>query len=215
MTSTLTSGRPSSISTVVIEGDVIISEILGSWLQDAEGFSCVGRYHDPGKACAEVIDLKPDVALVDINLPNLRGVECIRTLKRSLPETQFVTLTMYEDSNRIFDTLLAGATGYLLKTTPRAMLVSTLREVHAGGFPMTSNIARKVVRWLQPKNLRNPEDQLSNQENEVLALLARGFLCQEIAVQLRISTSTVSRSLGRVYDKLHTRAQPSMYSSER
>ena len=193
---------------MVIEGDVTISEILGSWLRDAEGFSCVGQFQDSGKALAEVIDRKPDVALVDINIPNLRGVECIRKLKSSLPETQFITLTMYEDSNRIFDALLAGATGYLLKRTPRATLVSTLRDLHAGGSPMTSNIARKVMQLLQtPRYARHFADELSQQDNEVLALFAQGYLCEEIADQRRISPPTVSRSIRRVYETLHILAR--------
>jgi DNA-binding NarL/FixJ family response regulator len=154
-----------------------------------------------------VIDRRPDVVLVDLNFPNLRSADCIRKLKLSLPETQFIALTLYEDSNRIFDALLAGATGYLLKTTPRAMLISTLREVHAGGSAMTSDIARKVVQSLQqPNHSRNPEDQLSKQENEVLALLVQGYLCQEITGQLHITTSAVSRSIRRIYEKLRTRA---------
>lgn len=205
--------RPSTITTVVIEGDAVILDILGSWLEDAEGFSCVGQFHDSGKAFAEVIDRKPDLALIDINLPNLGGVECIRKLKLSWPETQFITLTVYEDSDRVFDALLAGAVGYLLKTTPRAMLISTLREVHAGGSPMTSNIARKVVQSLQePQHSRTPEVQLSKQENEVLELLAQGCLGHEIADQLRISTATVSRSIRRVYEKLQSRARLSAQS---
>lgn len=200
--------HPSTITTVVIEGDVTILEILGSWLRDAEGFSCVGQFQDSGKALAEVIDRKPDVALVDINIPNLRGVECIRKLKSSLPETQFIALTMYEDSTRIFDALLAGATGYLLKRTPRATLVSTLRDLHAGGSPMTSNIARKVMQLLQtPRYARHFADELSQQDNEVLALFAQGYLCEEIADQRRISPPTVSRSIRRVYETLHILAR--------
>jgi DNA-binding NarL/FixJ family response regulator len=211
--STSATACPSTIGTVVIEGDLTMSGILGSWLQDAGGFSCVGQFHDVEKACAEVIARKPNVVLVDINLPNLHGVECIRKLKPSLPDTQFIALTTYEDSDRIFDALLAGATGYLLKRTPRAMLVSTLREVHAGGSPMTSNIARKVVQLLhKSRHSRNPEDQLSKQENEVLALLARGYLCEEIADQLHISTSTVGRRIRRVYEELRAPARPSAWS---
>ena len=179
-------------------------EILGSWLRDAEGFSCVGQFQNSGKALVEVIARKPDVVLVDINIPNLGGVECIRKLKSSLPETQFIALTTYEDSNRIFDALLAGATGYLLKQTPRATLISTLRDLHAGGSPMTSNIARKVMQLLQtPRYPRHSNDELSKQDNEVLALCAQGYLCEEIADQLRISPPTVSRSIRRGYETLH------------
>jgi DNA-binding NarL/FixJ family response regulator len=200
--------RPPTITAVVIEGDVTILEILGSWLEDAEGISCVGQFQDSGKALAEVIDRKPDIVLVDINLPNLRGVECIRKLKSSLPETQFITLTMYEDSNRIFDALLAGATGYLLKKTPRATLVSTLRDLHAGGSPMTSDIARIVMQLLQtPKYAGHSANELSAQDNEVLALFAQGCLCEEVADQRCVSPPSVSRSIRRIYETLHILAR--------
>jgi DNA-binding NarL/FixJ family response regulator len=196
--------RDSMINTVVIEGDVLISELLGSWLKDEEGLSCVGQFHDAENVCAEMTERRPDVALVDINFPSLGGADCIRKLKMSSPETQLIALTVYEDSDRIFDALQAGATGYLLKTTPRATLVDTVREVHAGGSPMTSNIARKVVQsFRRPKHAGTPDVQLSVQENEILALLAQGYFSREIAALLGIDPSTVSRSIRRVYEKLH------------
>jgi DNA-binding NarL/FixJ family response regulator len=194
----------STISAVVIEEDVPILEILGSWLKDAEGFSCVGQFHDPQTAFTEILRRKPDVALVDINLPDLGGIECIRKLKPLLPATQFITLTLYEDSNRIFEALVAGATGYLLKRTPRAALISALRDVHAGGSPMTSNIARKVAQSLkQSQPPRASQAALSKREDEVLTLLAQGYLGQEIADLLGIDMPTVSLSIRRVYEKLH------------
>jgi DNA-binding NarL/FixJ family response regulator len=199
---------PSTISAVVIEEDVPILEILGSWLKDAEGFSCVGQFHDPETASAEILKRKPDVALVDINLPDFSGVECIRKLKPLLPATQFITLTLYEDSNRIFDALAAGATGYLLKRTPRAALISAVRDVHAGGSPMTSNIARKVAQSLkQSQSSRAAQEELSKRENEVITLLAQGYLGQEIADLLGINIPTVSLSVRRVYEKLHARSR--------
>ena len=149
------------------------------------------------------------MALVDINLPG-SGVECIRRLKPRLPATQFITLTTYEDSNRIFDALVAGATGYLLKRTPRAALLAALREVHAGGSPMTSNIARKAAQSLQKTTqAQKPEHALSKQENEVLTLLTQGYLVREIADLLHVSVATVSLCIRRVYEMLHLHGQHS------
>lgn len=116
-----------------MEDDVSIREVLVSWLQHASGFACVGEFPDAEQAIASLVSAPPDVALVDINLPRQSGIECVRTLKPLLPNTQFVMLTVYEDSTHIFDALSAGATGYLLKHTPREALINALREVHSGG----------------------------------------------------------------------------------
>ena len=118
---------------MVVEDDAFVREILTTWLQNAEGFVCVGVLPDVESALLQIVQRKPNVVLVDINLPGLSGIECVRQLKPIIPNTQFVMLTVYEDSNHIFDALSAGATGYLVKTTSREALISALREVHAGG----------------------------------------------------------------------------------
>lgn len=152
--------------------------------------------------------LRPDVAIVDINLPGLSGIECVRTLKPRIPSTQFVMLTVYEDSNHIFDALAAGATGYLIKTTPREALITALLEVHGGGSPMSSTIARKVVQSLQhAKPAGKPTDELSKRENEVLALLAQGYLYKEIADTMGIGLQTVNTYIRRIYEKLHVHSR--------
>ena len=143
--------QSASISVIIVEDDASIREILKSWIQEADGFSCVGVFPDVESALAPVPSLKPDVAIVDINLPGLSGIDCVGRLKPLLPGTQFVMLTVYDDSTHVFDALSAGATGYLLKCTPREELIAALREVHAGGSPMSSNIARKVVQKLVDK----------------------------------------------------------------
>jgi DNA-binding NarL/FixJ family response regulator len=145
---------------------------------------------------------------MDINLPGMSGVECVRQLKPLLPTTQFVMLTVYEDSDHIFNALTAGAAGYLLKQTPRAELVAAIEEVHRGGSPMTSNIARKVVQSFQqtgpsPREMEN----LSPREQEVLDLLARGFLYKEIAESLTLSVPTVNTYIRRIYEKLQVRSR--------
>ncbi len=195
---------------MVIEDDAFIRELLVSWIEEAEGFVCVGEFPDAESAVAKMADNNPDVALVDINLPGLSGIECVRTLKPRLPGTQFVMLTVYDDSAHIFDALAAGATGYLLKRTPREALITRLREVHSGGAPMSSDVARKVVQsFRQPNPKMKAADKLSTRESEVLTLLAQGYLYKEIAGTMGVSVPTVNSFIRRIYEKLHinSRAQ--------
>jgi len=193
---------------MVVEDDPSVRTILTRWLEEAEGFVCAGVFPDVESALPHLARAKPDVALVDINLPGLSGIECVRQLKPVTPQTQFVMLTVYEDSNHIFDALSSGATGYLVKTTSREDLIAALREVHAGGSPMSGNIARKVVQSLQqPKSALKPANELSKRENEVLALLAQGYLYKEIADALGIGLETVNTYIRRIYEKLHVHSR--------
>jgi len=193
---------------MVVEDDPSVRNILKMWIESAAGFACKGVFPDVESALAPIAKAKPDIVLVDINLPGLSGIDCVRQLKPQTPDTQFVMQTVYEDSNHIFDALSAGATGYLLKTTSREGLVSALREVHAGGSPMSSNIARKVVQSLQqPKAALKPAAELSKRENEVLALLAQGYLYKEIADVLGIGLETVNTYIRRIYEKLHVHSR--------
>ncbi len=197
-----------TITAMVVEDDVPVREILSTWIQEAEGFACLGVFPDVESALPQIAQARPDVVLVDINLPGLSGIECVRQLKPCVPKTQFVMLTVYADSNHIFEALSAGATGYLLKCTSRDDLMSALREVHAGGSPMSSNIARKVVQLLQQaKPKAKPVDELSRRENEVLALLAQGYLYKEIADTLGIGPDTVNTYVRRIYEKLHVHSR--------
>ena len=193
---------------MVVEDDPSVRHILKTWLEEAEGFVCAGVFADVESALPQIARAKPDVVLVDINLPGLSGIECVRQLKSRTPGTQFVMQTVYEDSNHIFDALSAGATGYLIKTTSREDVITALREVHAGGSPMSSNIARKVVQLLhQPKSALKPAEGLSKRENEVLALLAQGYLYKEIADTLGIGIETVNTYIRRIYEKLHVHSR--------
>jgi DNA-binding NarL/FixJ family response regulator len=198
----------STIAVAVVEDDASIREMLVSWLRKASGFACVGEYPDAESAIASLAGAPPQVALVDINLPRQSGIECVRALKPRLPDTQFVMLTVYEDTTHIFDALSAGATGYLLKHTPREALIDALREVHSGGSPMTSNIARMVVQALhRPKPNAKAADQLSKRQNELLSLLAQGYLYKEIADTMGISLPTVNSYIRRIYEKLHVQSR--------
>jgi DNA-binding NarL/FixJ family response regulator len=198
-----------SISVSIIEDDSQARHILCDWIRRAEGFRFLSDHPTAENALAHLPEERPAVVLTDINLPGMNGIECVRKLKPLLPETQFVMLTVYEDADHIFHALAAGATGYLLKHTPRNELLAALKQVYSGGSPMTSNIARKVVQSFQqhaPPSLAAAAD-LSGREREVLDLLARGYLYKEIAESLSISLPTVNTYIRRIYEKLHVRSR--------
>lgn len=196
------------IRVAIVEDDSAVRAILREWIQQSADFECACDFGDAETAIAALPAHAPDVALVDINLPGASGIECVRRLKPKLPATQFVMLTVYEDSDHIFAALSAGATGYLLKRTPRDALLAALREVHAGGSPMSSNIARKVVQSLQqPRPKAKASEILSAREAEVLELLSRGHVYKEIAEAIGISLPTVNTYIRRIYEKLHVHSR--------
>jgi DNA-binding NarL/FixJ family response regulator len=198
-----------SIAVAIVEDDIPAREILAGWIRSADGFRLAGEYGDAETAIARLPQEKPSVVLFDINLPGMNGIECVRKLKPRLPETQFVMVTVYEDANHIFNALSAGASGYLLKQTRRHELLDALKDVHAGGSPMSSQIARKVVQNFYRNETQNEGEtvELSPREREVLELLARGYLYKEIAEMLKISVQTVNTYIRRVYEKLHVRSR--------
>ncbi len=196
------------IAVSIVEDDAPARSILADWIRAADGFRCVGVHNSGEDALAALPQEEPSVVLMDINLPGMTGIECVRRLKPQMPDSQFVMLTVYEDPDHIFKALTAGASGYLLKRMPRAELLAALRDVYAGGSPMSSNIARKIVQSFQRFNSAPSEtEDLSPREHEVLELLARGYLYKEIAEALQISVPTVNTHVRRIYDKLHVRSR--------
>ena len=199
-----------SIGVAIVEDDVPAREILAGWIRSADGFKLIGEYDDAESAVAELPAKQPSVVLFDINLPGMNGIECVRKLKPKLPGTQFLMVTVYEDANHIFDALAVGASGYLLKQIRRSELLDALKDVHAGGSPMSSQIARKVVqsfRRNETETAGGEAVELSAREREVLELLARGYLYKEIAEQLNICVPTVNTYIRRIYEKLHVRSR--------
>jgi len=198
-----------NIAVALVEDDVPAREIIAGWIRSADGFRLAGEYDDAESAIARLPQEKPSVVLFDINLPGMSGIECVRRLKPNLPETQFVMVTVYEDANHIFNALSAGASGYLLKQMRRNELLDALKDVHAGGSPMSSQIARKVVQnfYRSDTQAGGESVELSGREREVLELLARGFLYKEIAELLKISGPTVNTYIRRIYEKLHVRSR--------
>lgn len=192
----------------IVEDDPSVRLLLKEWIEDAKDFRCVSVFESAEAAIPSVFDTKPAVVLVDINLPGMNGIEFVRRMKVRLPDTQFVVLTVHEDTDHIFSALAAGASGYLLKGLDREELVAAVRVVNAGGSPMTSYIARRVVQSFY----RIPADQagmpsLAPREREVLDFLAKGYYYKEIADALSISVQTVGTYVRRIYTKLQVRSR--------
>jgi DNA-binding NarL/FixJ family response regulator len=192
----------------MLEDDATTRDILAGWFRRTNDIQMLWGHDDVDEALRSLAKSPPDVVLVDINLPRRNGIEFVAQAKPSAPDTQFIMLTVYEDVDHIFAALAAGATGYLLKRTPRKELLTAVRDVHAGASPMNGHIARKVVEVFRdsPGNA----DQLSSlspRESEILRLLAKGFLYKEIATQLGISFFTVNNFIRRIYEKLHVNSR--------
>lgn len=197
-----------AITVSIVEDNDQLRSTLARVLNRADGFQCVGQHPSAEAALAALPNEKPNVVLMDINLPGMNGVECVRKLKQIVPGTQVMMLTVYEDTENIFNALAAGATGYMLKRTPRDELLAAIREVYAGGSPMTTHIARKVVQSFQRAPAASePTEDLSPREKEVLDCLAQGFLYKEIAEKLGISYETVHTYIRRIYEKLQVRTR--------
>lgn len=196
------------ITVSIVEDSDRFRTTLARVLDRAEGFKCVSHYPNAEDALKGLPQDKPEVVLMDINLPGMNGVECVRQLKQLLPTVQVMMLTVYEDTENIFNALAAGATGYMLKRTPQAQLMDAIREVHRGGSPMTTHIARKVVlSFQQAAPSASATENLSPREQEVLDCLAQGFLYKEIAEKLGISYETVHTYIRRIYEKLQVRTR--------
>ena len=197
-----------SISVSIVEDDAGVRSALAKLINSSPGFRCVSDHGSAESALDEIPKLKPNVALMDINLPGLSGVECVRRLKPLLPGTQVIMLTVYQNTEHIFNALAAGATGYMLKQTPPAELLVAIKEVNAGGSPMSSHIARKIVQSFQQSAPASKEmATLSQREAEVLALLAKGFLYKEIAENMSVTYATVHTHIRHIYEKLHVRSR--------
>jgi DNA-binding NarL/FixJ family response regulator len=196
------------IKVSVVEDDVQAREIFAGWINGAEDLQCVSAHPSAEDALKGLPRAEPDVVLMDINLGGMTGVECVNRLKPGFPDTQFIMLTVYEDADHIFQALQAGATGYLLKRAQCTELLTAIREVHAGGSPMTPNIARKLVRAFQRSSKPVPAiAELSSREREVLELLSQGYFYKEIAESLDVRLPTVATYVRRIYEKLQVQSR--------
>lgn len=178
-------------------------------LRETEGLECVGSYSSGEEALQDLPSRHPKVVLMDINLPGMSGVECTRQLRTLLPEAQIVMLTVYDDSDRIFQALQMGASGYLLKRATADEILQAIQDVHRGGAPMSAYIARKVVQSFQRQapSTSKPDEVLSKRESEVLGYVARGYSDKEVADALGLTPATIRSYLKNIYSKLHVHSR--------
>jgi DNA-binding NarL/FixJ family response regulator len=193
---------------VVVEDDRGLREQIARILANAPDISCVGVYMSAEEALPRILDDKPDVVLMDIKLPGMSGIQCVAEIKKFRPAVQVIMVTIYEDSERIFRALKAGASGYMIKSDSPDYLLAAIRDVSAGGVPMSSSIARKVIKHFQMIGLSPRDtDNLSPREMEVLELLAQGLIYKEIGDKLAIGVATVRTYVKNICYKMHVRSR--------
>jgi DNA-binding NarL/FixJ family response regulator len=204
----MSSDKTMPITVAIVEDDAPLRASLAGIIERASDCRCVGTFPDAEEALRGLPALSPRVVLMDINLPGMDGVQCVRRLAELLPQTQILMLTVHQDSDSIFDSLAAGAAGYLLKPVRAAELLAAVRDLTAGGAPMTSNIARKVVQSFKRTTPEADETrQLSARERDVLDYLVKGYSYKETAELMRISYSTVHTHIEHIYQKLHVQSR--------
>jgi DNA-binding NarL/FixJ family response regulator len=196
------------ISVSIVDDETSLRQSIATFIDGSPGFRCVSTYGSAEAALQGLPADRPDVVLMDIHMDGMNGIECVQRLKALLPELQILMLTVYEDTDQIFKALAAGASGYLLKRVPPSKLLEAIGEVHAGGSPMSSSIARKVVASFQKAGPATDQDALlSPREQMVVDCLSRGLAYKQIAEQMGISVTTIRTYLRRIYEKLHVRSR--------
>jgi DNA-binding NarL/FixJ family response regulator len=196
------------ISVSIVDDEKKLCKSIATFLNDSTGFRCVSIYGSAEAALKHLPADRPDVVLMDINMAGMDGIECVRRLKTLAPQLQILMLTVYEDTEQIFKALAAGATGYLLKRLEPGELLQAIRDVYAGGSPMSNSIARKVVASFQEANRAGQkENLLTPREQIVLDCLAKGLAYKQIGDQLGISINTIRTHLRHIYEKLHVQSR--------
>lgn len=193
-----------SISLAIVEDLDEVREGLYQFISLNKEFKVLDTFKTAEEAMYDLPLLKPDIVIMDINLPGINGIDCIKKVKNKIPKTQFMMFTVYENDEKVFEALKAGASGYLLKNTGLIQMIEALKELYNGGSPMSANIARKLVTVFREQERKFDDiETLSHRENEILQLLSKGLLYKEIAEQLSISVSTVRQHIHKIYGKLH------------
>src|SRR5881394_3593856 len=196
------------ITVSIVDDEADLREHIGGYLSAAADIVCTSSYASAEEALEHLPEDKPDVILMDINLGGMDGIECVRRLKAKMPDAQVLMLTVFEDTEKIFRALAAGASGYLLKRMPPEKLLEAIAEVREGGSPMSASIARKVVESFQAAPARGDESvDLSQRELSVINGLAQGLAYKQIADQLGVSIHTVRNYIRRIYEKLHVQSR--------
>ena len=198
--------RMKEISVCIVDDNKQLRSALEEIIVMSDGYSCTGTFGTAEAAVEALPKLKPDVVLMDINLGSSEsGIDCVRVLKPQMPATNFMMCTVYEEDEKIFEALSAGASGYILKKTAPGKLLEAIRELYQGGAPMSSQIARKVVAAFQNKPVSTGSglEELTNREKEILEQLSKGLMYKEIAAELYLSAETVRKHVYHIYEKLH------------
>jgi DNA-binding NarL/FixJ family response regulator len=197
-----------SVKVAIVEDNAGVRENWAKLINTEPGFACVGAYETGEAALKRLPGCRPDVVLMDINLPGMSGIECTARLKAKMPETQILMVTVYADNEHVFEALKVGASGYLLKCTEPSELTRSIAEVTRGGAPMTGQIARQVIAaFRRPTVEVVAEAQLTHREEEILERLAQGFGNKEIAARLGTSVETVRTQVRHIYEKLHVHSR--------
>jgi DNA-binding NarL/FixJ family response regulator len=191
------------ISVGLIEDTDNYSTAVASLLQLSDEVQLAGIWKDAESALVGVPELLPDVVLTDIQLPGINGIECIRKLKMDCPNIQFLILTVFEEDEKIFEALNAGATGYLLKSASPEVIFNSIKEIHNGGSPMSPGIARRIIRHFQPSVVKDGQQIFTVREKQVLDLMAEGKLVKEIAANLNVTIHAIKKHIKNIYIKMH------------
>jgi two-component system, NarL family, response regulator LiaR len=199
---------PPLITVCIVEDRKDIRESLKILVNEPADCACIGDFANAEDALKEIPELQPDVVLMDIDLPGMNGIDCIRQLKPLCPRVQFMICTVYDEDEKIFDALAAGANSYILKRSDSDTLINSIRDLHNGGSPMSSDIARKIVRQFQKALPSEKEDyHLTDREKEILELLAKGLTYQQTADKIFISGKTIKKHVYNIYEKLHVNSR--------
>ena len=195
------------ITICIVDDNSQLRDALGEIISMAPGYCCIACIGTAEEAIERLPELRPHVVLMDINLNSPEsGIDIVRMLKPRIPDTNFMMCTVYEENEKIFEALSAGASGYILKKTDPTRLLASIKDLYEGGAPMSSEIARKVVAAFQNREKSTPSpdiNNLTNREKEILELLSRGLMYKEIAAEIFISIQTVRKHVYNIYEKLH------------
>lgn len=195
------------ISVAIVEDDERIRQLLENVVKENNGFLCIATFDNAEEAIEKIPELLPDVVLMDIGLPRMNGIEAVKKLKPQCPGIEFMMCTIYDEDEKVFDALEAGANSYILKRTQPQELLAAINDLHEGGSPMSSDIARKVVQRFHKKTDLKKEYGITAREEEILSLLAKGLIYKEVADRLFISVKTMKKHIYNIYEKLHVHSK--------
>jgi len=191
------------ITVCIVEDIEDIRNGLAAIINMTEGFTVLQTFSNAENALQHLNSLQPDIAIMDINLPGMSGIECIRRVHEKNQSIQFMMFTIYENSDTVFEALQAGATGYILKNSSPVKIIESLREMYTGGSPMNAEIAKKLVTRFQKQTLPQNQYHLTPKEQKILELMSKGYLYKEIAAELKNTINTIKQHIRNIYEKLH------------